>query len=177
MELEDLWLKANAKKIKTLKNSINLKNNNLIKMKQYKYKINGNLYNVVINNIGEETAEVEVNGTPYNVEIEKKVKKQVPSPFKKAAQSGAPAPEAKTAVTKKVGKSSENALKSPLPGIILDITCNVGDTVKKGQKLMILEAMKMENNIIAEKDGTVKEIKVRKGDSVMEGTELVVIVG
>ena len=70
---------------------------------------------------------------------------------------------------------SVGSLKSPLPGIILDITCNVGDTVKKGQKLLILEAMKMENNIIADRDGTIQDIKVRKGHSVLEGTELLSI--
>jgi biotin carboxyl carrier protein len=53
----------------------------------------------------------------------------------------------------------------------------VGDRVKKGQKLLILEAMKMENNIIADRDGMIQEIKVRKGDSVLEGSELIVIVG
>lgn len=146
-------------------------------MKQYKYKINGSLYNVVINNIDDEIAEVEVNGTPYKIEIEKKVKKPIPSPFKKPAQSGAPSPEVNKPVAKQTAHASANALKSPLPGIILDINCNVGDKVKKGQKLLILEAMKMENNIIADRDGTVEEIKVRKGDSVLEGSELVVIVG
>lgn len=146
-------------------------------MKQYKYKINGSLYNVVINNIGDDIAEVEVNGTPYQVEFEKKVKKPIPSPFKKPAQSGAPSPEVNKPVTKKTSSASANALKSPLPGIILDINCNVGDQVKKGQKLLVLEAMKMENNIIADKDGTIEEIKVRKGDSVLEGSELIIIIG
>ena len=149
-------------------------------MKEYKYRINGSLYNVVVNEIADEHASVEVNGTPYTVELEKKtVKKQVGSPFKKAAQAGSPSPSAvaATPVIKQSTPSSSNALKSPLPGVILDINCNVGDTVKKGQKLLILEAMKMENNIIADKDGTIQEIKVSKGDSVLEGTELVIIVG
>lgn len=146
-------------------------------MKQYKYRINGSLYNVVINNTTDETAEVEVNGIPYTVEIEKKIKKIVSSPFKKPAQAGSPQPESSTPVIKHTANASANSLKSPLPGIILDINCNVGDTVKKGQKLLILEAMKMENNIIADRDGTIKDIKVRKGDSVLEGSELIVIVG
>ena len=99
-------------------------------MKQYKYRINGSLYNVVINNTTDETAEVEVNGIPYTVEIEKKVKKMVSSPFKKPAQSGSPQPEVNTPVIKHTANASANSLKSPLPGIILDISCNVGDTVK-----------------------------------------------
>lgn len=144
-------------------------------MKQYKYKINGSLYNVVVNNTTDEIAEVEVNGTPYTVEIGKKSKKQVTTPFKKAAQSGVAQPQVTTPVSKQPVNTSASTLKSPLPGIILDISCNVGDVVKKGQKLLILEAMKMENNIIADRDGTIQEIKVRKGDSVLEGAELLSI--
>lgn len=66
-------------------------------------------------------------------------------------------------------------MKSPLPGVILDIKVKEGDTVKRGQTIIILEAMKMENNINANKDGKVAEIKVNKGDSVLEGTDLVII--
>jgi len=144
-------------------------------MKQYKYKINGSLYNVVVNSSNDEVAEVEVNGTPYTVEIEKKSKKQATTPFKKPAQSGVAKPQVSTPVSKQPVSASASTLKSPLPGIILDITCNVGDVVKKGQKLLILEAMKMENNIIADRDGTVQEIKIRKGDSVLEGADLLSI--
>ena len=61
------------------------------------------------------------------------------------------------------------------PGVILDIKVNVGDTVKKGQVIIILEAMKMENNINADKDGKITAINVNKGDSVLEGTDLVII--
>ena len=66
-------------------------------------------------------------------------------------------------------------MKSTLPGVILDIKVKEGDTVKRGQTIIILEAMKMENNINANKDGKVAEIKVNKGDSVLEGTDLVII--
>lgn len=144
-------------------------------MKQYKYKINGSLYNVVVNRTSDEIAEVEVNGTPYTVEIEKKSKKSVTTAFKKPAQSGAAQPQVSKPVSKQPVSASTSTLISPLPGIILDITCNVGDAVKKGQKLLILEAMKMENNIIADKDGTIQDIKVQKGDSVLEGAELLTI--
>lgn len=143
-------------------------------MKQYKYKINGNPYNVVINDISDEVAEVEVNGTSYTVEIEPKAKK-ITSAFKKPAQAGKPQPDVKTPVAKQPSNAGSSALRSPLPGIILEVSCRVGDSVKKGQKVLILEAMKMENNIIADKDGTVKDIKVSKGDSVLEGAELLTI--
>ena len=145
-------------------------------MKQYKYKINGNPYTVAVNNINEEVAEVEVNGVPYTIQKEPKTKK-LTSAFKKPAQGGKPQPEVKTPVAKQSSNTGSSALKSPLPGIILEVACRVGDTVKKGQKVIVLEAMKMENNIMADKDGTVTDIKVSKGDAVLEGAELLTIVG
>ncbi len=74
-----------------------------------------------------------------------------------------------------IGDIEDNIVKSPLPGVILDIKVNVGDTVKKGQTIIILEAMKMENNINADKDGKITAINVNKGDSVLEGNDLVII--
>ncbi len=144
-------------------------------MKQYKYTINGNPYNVVIKSTSDEVAEVEVNGTAYTVELEKKPRKPLSTPFKKPAQAGEAQPKVGAPVVKRPASTKLHALKSPLPGIVLDITCNVGDAVKKGQKLLILEAMKMENNIIADTDGVVKEIKVHKGDAVLEGADLIMI--
>ena len=142
-------------------------------MKEYKYKINGNLYNVVIGDIEDNIAHVEVNGTHYTVEMEKKPKaapapKPVARPAAKPAAAPAAAPAAKPAAAK-------SGVKSPLPGVILDIKCNVGDEVKRGQTLIILEAMKMENSINADKDGKVTAINVSKGESVLEGTDLVII--
>ena len=140
-------------------------------MKEYKYKINGNVYKVAIGDIEDNIAHVEVNGTPYKVEMEK-APKVVVKPVARPAATSAPAtPVVKTAAAS-TGKSG---VKSPLPGVILDIKVNVGDTVKKGQVIIILEAMKMENNINADKDGKITAINVNKGDSVLEGTDLVII--
>ena len=142
-------------------------------MKQYKYKINGNLYNVTVNDIGENIARVEVNGTPYTVEIDKPVK-AAPKPVTRPAS----APKTSTGapvVARPAATSSKSGIKSPLPGVILDIKVKEGDTVKKGQLIAILEAMKMENNINADKDGVVSAVKVNKGDSVLEGTDLIII--
>ena len=144
-------------------------------MKEYKYKINGNLYNVVIGDIEDNIAHVEVNGTHYTVEMEKKPKaapapKPVARPVAKPAAAPAAAPVAKPAAA-----SAKSGVKSPLPGVILDIKVNVGDEVKKGQTIIILEAMKMENSINADKDGKVTAINVSKGESVLEGTDLVII--
>ena len=145
-------------------------------MKEYKYKINGNLYNVVIGDIEDNIAHVEVNGTHYTVEMEKKPKAEVaPKPVARpAAPAPAPAPASTPAPTAKPA-AGKSGVKYPLPGVILDIKCNVGDEVKKGQTLIILEAMKMENSINADKDGKITAINVSKGESVLEGTDLVII--
>lgn len=138
-------------------------------MKEYKYKINGNTYNVTINEVEENIATVEVNGTPYKVEMDK--------PLQAAAvKINRPAAPAKPAVSVSAPRpaTGKNSIKSPLPGVIFDVKVKVGDSIKKGQTVMILEAMKMENNINAPKDGTVVEIKVNKGDSVLEGAELII---
>lgn len=143
-------------------------------MKEYKYKINGNDYTVAVGDIENNIAQVEVNGTPYKVELEEKAAAKAPVKTVKAA----PAPRTATGapvVSKPATSGGADALKSPLPGTILDIKVKEGDAVKRGQLVVILEAMKMENNINAQKDGVVKAIKVSKGDSVLEGTELIVI--
>ena len=142
-------------------------------MKEYKYKINGNVYKVTIGDIEDNIAHVEVNGTPYNVEMEKAPKVVV----KPGARPVTTAPAAPTAPVVKpaAASSGKSGVKSPLPGVILDIKVNVGDTVKKGQVVIILEAMKMENNINADKDGKITAINVSKGESVLEGTDLVII--
>ena len=142
-------------------------------MKSFKYTINGNVYKVHINSVVDDIAEVEVNGTPYSVKMEKPAKKQMVT-LKRPAQapttsSGAPV------VTRQAAPSVAGAVKSPLPGVILSVDCKVGDVVKRGQKILVLEAMKMENNINADRDGKIVDIKVNKGDSVLEGADLVVI--
>ena len=136
-------------------------------MKEYKYKINGNVYNVVIGAIEDNIAHVEVNGTHYNVEMEKKQKAAAPIARPRPAAVAAK-PAAKPAAAK-------GGVKSPLPGVILDIKVKEGDEVKKGQTVIILEAMKMENSINADRDGKIVSIKVSKGESVLEGTALVII--
>ena len=145
-------------------------------MKEYKYKINGNLYNVVIGDIEDNIAHVEVNGTHYTVEMEKKAKAEAAKPVARPATKPAPAPApASTPAPAAKPAAGKSGVKSPLPGVILDLKCTVGDEVKKGQTLIILEAMKMENSINADKDGKITAINVSKGESVLEGTDLVII--
>ena len=142
-------------------------------MKSFKYTINGNTYKVHINSVVDDVAEVEVNGTPYNVKMEKPAKKQMVT-LKRPAQAPTNA-SGEPVITRQAAPSVAGAVKSPLPGVILSVDCKVGDTVKRGQKILVLEAMKMENNINDDRDGKIVEIKVNKGDSVLEGADLVVI--
>lgn len=163
-------------------------------MKEYKYKVNGVEYKVNINSVEGNVANVEVNGVSYKVEMEnspaaaapapaavKAAPAPAPAPAPKAAPAPAPkaapapAPKAAPAPAPAPAAGAGKALKAPLPGVINDIRVAVGDQVKNGQTVIILEAMKMENEIQAECDGTVTSIAVNKGDSVMEDAVLLTI--
>ena len=142
-------------------------------MKEYKYKINGNLYKVSVGDIDGKNVHVEVNGTPYTVELEKEAAPKI-KPIARAA-TPAPAPAPAAPAMSRPAPAGQGGIKSPLPGVILDIKVNKGDTVKRGQTLMILEAMKMENDIKSDRDGTVTAINVCNGESFLEGTDLLII--
>lgn len=145
-------------------------------MKTYRFKINGNQYNVEVDSVSGNIADVTVNGIPYQVEMEDAP--AVPAVPVQAVQpatsvstpSVAPQPAAKPA-SSGTGKS----VKSPLPGVIVSVNVNVGDIVKEGQVLAVLEAMKMENEIQAEHNGIVTSVHVAKGDSVLEGEAIVTL--
>lgn len=143
-------------------------------MKEYKYKINGNDYKVVVGDIDGNIANVEVNGNSYKVELEKAPVAAKPV-IKRVAASAAPAPAAAAPAPRPAAGGAVGAVTSPLPGTVLDIKFKVGDSVKASDCVLILEAMKMENNINAGKDGVIKSINVNKGDSVLEGTPLFVL--
>ncbi|MDD7251789.1 MAG: biotin/lipoyl-binding protein [Prevotellaceae bacterium] len=151
-------------------------------MKEYKYKVNGVEYTVNINSIQDGKAHVVVNGTPYDVEIEGQApaaQPAAPAPAAPQPAAAAPAPKAEEKPAAQPAPAPAPAggspVKAPLPGIINDIKVKVGDQVKAGQTVVILEAMKMENEITAETAGTVTSIAVNKGDNVMEGAVLVTI--
>jgi biotin carboxyl carrier protein len=137
-------------------------------MTEYKFKISGKDYTVSVDNVEENMVDVVVNGTTHTVELEKK-----PDAPAAVARPVVQRP-VETAVPAATGGSGKS-LKSPLPGVILDFYVKTGDAVKSGQKVLLLEAMKMENNIDSDRDGTVLEIRVAKGDSVNEGDVLMVI--
>ncbi|MDD3727423.1 MAG: biotin/lipoyl-binding protein [Dysgonamonadaceae bacterium] len=146
-------------------------------MKVFKYKINGSPYRVVVQNSDDTSVELEVNGTPYMVEIEQTKKKPVSRIQRQVVSSSSQTKNAapRPTVTRTAVAAGSIVVNSPLPGVILDLRVSVGDAVKKGDVLLILEAMKMENNIQAPSDGKVAKVSVIKGDSVLEGAELVVI--
>ena len=150
-------------------------------MKKYSLKINGNPYEVKIDDINEAStlAHVTVNGVKYDVEIEGGKATGTKKP------AVVPAPEATgLSVTPKTPIASKPAaapaatgakVTCPLPGTVIAINVKEGDTVAAGQTLLVLEAMKMENNIDAERGGVVKQILVAAGATVMEGDVLIVI--
>ena len=159
-------------------------------MKEYKYKINGNEYSVAIIDLEGDKAAVEVNGVSYQVDIltegytapapRPAAKPAAPAPAPAAAPAApAPAPQpiapAAPAAEPAAPAGTGTAVQSPLPGVILDLKVSVGDQVKAGQTVAILEAMKMENNINAECDGVITAIKVAKGDNILEGSDIVII--
>lgn len=152
-------------------------------MKQYKYTINGAQFDVTIGSIVGSKAKVEVNGIPFEVEMQGSslVEEALPTVSTEAAAApAAPAAEpaaepAAPAAAAKSGPGAGAPVKAPLPGVVTKILVKEGQGVKKGETVLVLEAMKMENNITAEADGTVTGICVSAGDSVMEGTTLITI--
>lgn len=138
-------------------------------MKKYKFTIKGNDYDVHIKNIEDQVATIEVNGTEYSVGLHTEVKQSktprlVRKPVAKKPGEGT--------ISKKPSGGA-NTVKAPLPGNIFKILVSEGDEVKKGDNLLIMEAMKMENNVLAEKDGVVKSIKVKEGDTVLQSDVLI----
>ena len=142
-------------------------------MKEYKYKIHGNTYKVGVGDLNDNVVEVEVNGVPYKVEMEKAAATKVVS-----APRAAAAPRTATGekvIAKASGNAGTESIKAPLPGVVLSIPVKVGDTVKASDTVLVLEAMKMENAIHAGRDGRVASINVNSGDSVLEGADLLTL--
>jgi glutaconyl-CoA/methylmalonyl-CoA decarboxylase subunit gamma len=145
-------------------------------MKKFKFTINGNQYETEVLSVEENIAEIEVNGTLFKVEVEKTMK-TVKTP-KLVRQAVVPSTDSHPSVAKTSspsGPKGTGSIKSPLPGVILEMFVREGDVVKMGQKLLMLEAMKMENNIESDKAGKVVSILKHKGDNVMEGDVLIII--
>lgn len=146
-------------------------------MKTYKFRINGNEYNVEINSVEGNLADVTVNGAAYKVEMENAPANPAApaATANPAAQARQDAPAAAPAKPAPAPAGAGKAITSPLPGVIIEVSVKEGQAVKAGQKVAVIEAMKMENEIQASSDGTVTTVLVNKGDSVLEGTEIVKI--
>lgn len=153
-------------------------------MKEYKFKINGKEYQVAIGEASGNMLSVNVNGADYEVELDASnlaasagnafagAKKMADAPANASPASAAP----RTAAPAATGATGAGqTIKSPLPGIIISVDVKEGQAVKRGQKVAVVEAMKMENDILAECDGTVTAVHARKGDSVLEGADIVTI--
>jgi len=141
-------------------------------MKKYNLTIEGKKYAVEVD-VNSNIANVKVNDKSYTVEIEKEKEPQITKVAKPAPKPAA-APAAKPAAAP-AGTASASAIKAPLPGNVVKILVSAGQAVKRGETLLVMEAMKMENNIMAEKDGTVKAIYVEVGRTVALGDALVEI--
>lgn len=142
-------------------------------MSTYKFKISGKEYNVTIGDIENKIAKVNVNGTDYEVELENQpAAAPAPAPAAPAAAAQA-APAAAAPAAKPAGPGVK--VTSPLPGVIIEVSVKEGQAVKAGQKVAVIEAMKMENEIAATQDGTISAIHVATGDSVLEGADIVSI--
>ena len=149
--------------------------------KEFSFKINGAEYKCAVEEIEAGLTEVTVNGKKYTVETEKPVA-PAPKAAPKAAPAAAPAPapaapKAAPAAPKAAPAAAAAGaqVKSPLPGSVVKVCVNEGQDVKKGDTLLILESMKMENPILAEQDGKVAQVAVAAGQTVMQDDLLVVL--
>lgn len=163
--------------------------------KKYAYTINGSRYEVEVNGIENGIAKVAVNGTYYDVRLEDVAPVAPAAPATPmAAPVASPAPAAPVATPAPAPAAAPvveapaptpapapapaaggSPVMAPLPGVVIKMIAKVGDTVKKGDKLLVLEAMKMENDVKAPKAGTIASVQVAEGDSVQEGTTLITI--
>lgn len=140
-------------------------------MKKFNFTINGNKYSVDIKEIEDEQAVIHVNGTEYLVEIEQE-KKSVKTP--KLVRESVVRQPGEGRIEKKASVGGFS-VEAPLPGSIFKLKVKVGDKVAKGDSLLILEAMKMENEVLADQAGVIKEIRIKEGDAVLQNDILLVI--
>ena len=149
-------------------------------MNKYQYKVQGVDYDVEIEEVEGNVAKVNVNGIRFDVELKqpinpsstlKKVHVEAPKPVARPAAI----PEKAPAADKPMAPGTGSPVKAPLPGTITELKVNVGDKVNTGDVVLVLEAMKMQNNIESEFSGTVTSSTVKQGETVMEGTVLMTI--
>ncbi len=140
-------------------------------MKQFKFTIHGNDYAVDIISFEDNIAHIEVNGTPYEVEVHRKIRtsktpRVIAPPVKEP-----PKPE-----IQKRERGDAHPITAPLPGNITEIKVSPGDIIEKGQVLLVMEAMKMENNVLADRRGVIESVVVKPGEAVLQGDVLVYLI-
>jgi biotin carboxyl carrier protein len=141
-------------------------------MKKFKFKIKGHDYNVEILKFDEDIAHIDVNGTIYDVEVQRTYKQpKTPRLVRQEVQARRQDSKIKKTITKTAGHD----VKIPLPGNIMQVFVKNGDEVKLGDKLVMYEAMKMENVIVAEKDGVIQNLTVQPGDTVLQDAKIMEI--
>lgn len=144
-------------------------------MKKFDFNINGDDYNVHIKSIDGDVAELEVNGTPYTVKIKQEMKpSKTPILVRKEAQSKSADKRVVENMTpvSSGAKPSSKAIKSPLPGSVVKVMVSEGASFKEGDVLMVMESMKMENNILAERSGKVLKVCAPAGSAVLQDAVL-----
>lgn len=139
-----------------------------------KYIINGIAYNVSVNSLTDDKAEVTVNGVTYQVDIEN-VRQNVPATDREMEPAATVAQTEKEEAPVALVSGEGRSVCSPLPGVVLGIKVRVGEHIKVGQTVVVLEAMKMENDIQSEYEGIVASINVSEGDSILEGATMITI--
>lgn len=145
-------------------------------MKKFNLKVGNNSYDVTILNYESHKVKLDVNGNTYEVEVEKKEdSSKTPTLVRHQHQMSTETHKATALTSNPSEKKGAGVIKAPLPGTIIKILVNEGDSVKIGTNLLIWEAMKMENNLTSDREGVVKSIKVKPGDNIFEGDVLVEI--
>ena len=143
-------------------------------MKKFSFTINGNAYDLDIKSVEDNVAEVEVNGFTYTVEFDRVLETtKTPRLIRTEAVPSTDITPSEQKTSSPAGPKGSGFIKSPLPGTIIDVHVKVGDNVRTGDKLLTLEAMKMENIINSDKSGKVVAVKFQKGEAVMEGDILI----
>ena len=145
-------------------------------MKEYKLKINSNSYTVIIKDVTDDAVLAEVNGKQHIVNIDTIANlSEVVDPNPSVPISATPSSPVISKAPATAPQKKAGAIVTPIPGQIISITVTLGEQVRTGQKLLVLEAMKLENSITATTDGTVSEILVSEGDVVNQGQPLIVL--
>ena len=145
-------------------------------MKKFKFNLNNNQYDASVLSFEDNIIKIDVNGTVYDVQVDKKIEQpKTPTLVRAKSEPSTDTHKATAKTSSPSEKKGAGVIKAPLPGTIISVLVKVGDFVKPGMKILTWEAMKMENNLTADREGTIKSIKVKPGDTILEGDTLIEI--